>query len=54
MVMGMNTTALKVKAGLKAGRLSANHVRSALRVKAGVKAGKLAANHARSLLATRG
>ena len=52
--MGMKTIALKVKAGLKAGRMSGNHVRSALRVRAGIKAGKLAANHARALLATRG
>ena len=36
---------LTVKAGLKAGKLAANHSTRTLRVKAGLKAGKIATNH---------
>ncbi|HEY6478126.1 MAG TPA: hypothetical protein VI456_16225 [Polyangia bacterium] len=41
---------LKVKTGIKGGRLAANTTRAGLKVKAGIKGGKLAANHTRALL----
>lgn len=36
---------VKVKTGLKGGRLSSNHNGPGLRVKTGLKAGKISANH---------
>ena len=46
----MNATTLKVKTGLKGGRLAANHSRG-LKVTTGLKGGRLAANHSRRLRA---
>ena len=39
---------IKVKTGLKGGKLAANHSRP-IKVKTGLKGGKLSANHSRSL-----
>jgi hypothetical protein len=39
------TAGLKVKSGLKGGRLAANHTGPGLKVKSGLKGGRLAANH---------
>ena len=39
------TRALKIKSGIKAGKLAANHSTRGLKVKAGIKAGKLSSNH---------
>ena len=36
---------VKVKTGVKGGRLSSNHNGPGLRVKSGLKAGKISANH---------
>jgi hypothetical protein len=49
-----STAALKVQAGLKAGRIGLNHNRrmpqaSALKVQAGLKAGRIATNHNRRM-----
>jgi hypothetical protein len=43
------TMTLKVRTGLKAGRISLNHARTGLRVRAAVKGGRLAGNHSRRL-----
>jgi hypothetical protein len=45
----MKTTSLKVKTGLKGGRLASNHNATALKVKTGLKGGRLAVNHSRAL-----
>jgi hypothetical protein len=44
----MKRKAVKVRTGLKGGRLASNHVRS-VKVKTGLKGGRLAGNHSRSL-----
>src|SRR4029078_5259424 len=44
----MNSKALKVTTGLKAGRIGLTHSRS-LKVTTGVKGGRIAVNHSRSL-----
>ena len=41
---------MKVKTGLRAGKLAANHSRVGLAVKTGIKGGKLSANHNRPAL----
>jgi hypothetical protein len=40
---------VKVKTGLKGGRLSSNHNTPGLRVKSGLKAGRIAMNHSARL-----
>jgi len=40
---------VKVKTGLKGGRLSGNHNTPGLRVKSGLKAGRIAMNHSARL-----
>jgi hypothetical protein len=45
----MKTKSLKVKTGVKGGKLAANHSRS-FKVKTGLKGGRLAGNHSRTLL----
>lgn len=42
---------LKVKTGIKGGRIATNHTRSGLKVRSGIKGGRLATNHARAALA---
>jgi len=49
--MNGTVNGLKVRTGIKAGKISANHSRAGLKVKAGIKAGKISANHARTALA---
>jgi hypothetical protein len=41
---------MKVKTGLRAGKLSANHNRSGLKVRTGLKGGGNNLNHSRTLL----
>jgi hypothetical protein len=42
---------LKVKTGLKAGKISTNHARAGLKVRTAIKGGRIAMNHARVLFA---
>lgn len=44
---------LKVKTGIKGGRLATNHSRAGLKVRSAVKGGRLASNHTRAALALR-
>jgi len=46
----MKSSALKVKTGLKGGRITMNHNRGGLKVKAGIKGGRIAQNHSRPSL----
>ncbi len=46
----MKSSALKVKTGIKGGRIAMNHNRGGLKVKAGIKGGKIAMNHNRPSL----
>ena len=46
----MERTTLKVKSGLKGGKLATNHIRAGqLKVATQLKAGRLAANHSRTM-----
>src|SRR3569833_2167574 len=49
----MPVAGVKVKTGVKGGRLSSNHNGPGLRVKSGLKAGKISANHNGALRVTR-
>jgi hypothetical protein len=42
--------AMKVRSGVKGGRLATNHTRRALKVRSGLKGGRLSGNHSRRLV----
>ncbi|HXU02316.1 MAG TPA: hypothetical protein VN903_15225 [Polyangia bacterium] len=46
----MKTKSLKVKAGIKGGKLAANHIRGGVKVRTGLKAGGESLNHSRAML----
>ena len=46
----MKNTALRVRTGIKGGKLAANHSRSGLKVRTAVKGGRLSGNHSRNVL----